>query len=191
MTTTLLMTTNLLAMSVILCLAMNVAVIVLSKGSGRGLAACMAAIFGIVVLCGTPVQAADFGVPKPVKTTRPATMGVSDVKTQIKTIYRAYRAIEVRYVQEVRHESPSSNFISKMRYTYAYKGEKRLKGEKQLNGQPEQEGASYTFAFNGNFQQQYRDEPSQLTIYKHKESITDIDAYINVLGIPMQNTERP
>jgi hypothetical protein len=175
--------------------AMNIAVIGLFQGARRTFPASVrgaagAATIGIVVLCSTPVRAADFGVPEPVKTSRPATMDVSDVKARIKSIYHAYRAIKVRYVQDVRHDSPSSKHIPKMRYTYAYKGEKRLKEEQATTGRPEQDGTSYTFAFNGNVQQQYCNEPSQLTIYERKESFADIDAYITVLGIPLQNTER-
>lgn len=154
--------------------------------------ACPAVFICIVVLCCTPVQAADgaFGVPVPVKTTRPATMDVADVKTQVRTIYGSYRAMEVRYVQETKHEPPKSNAIPKMEFTYAWKGERRLKRQRRFTGQPEQQGKSHTFAFNGEIQQQYYNEPSALTISERKVSFTDIDAYISVLSIPMEDAER-
>ena len=134
--------------------------------------------------------AAEYGVPEPIRTHDPAAKSVSEVKDQVRTLYLSYRAIEVQYVQQVRHDPPAKGVIPRMKYTYAYKGERRLKQEQPLVDASEQPQVSYTFAYNGDVQQQYCNEPSQLTIYKRKEQFTDIDAYISVLGIPMQNTER-
>jgi outer membrane lipoprotein-sorting protein len=144
------------------------------------------AIAGIVVLFCSPIWAADFGTPKPVQTTRQAMKSVSDLKSQVKKIYGAYHAMEIRYVQETRNGSASGQIIPRMSFTYAYKGEKRLKRQENPKG----EGIYDTFAFNDHFQQHYNNDLSRLTIDKRKESFTDIDAYINVLGIPMQDAER-
>ena len=156
-----------------------------SVRGGLGLTMCKAAVLGaIAVLWWKPVRAADFALPSPVETTRQATMEASDLKRKIKQMYDALHAVHVRYVQETSDKSPSSQRIPRMSFNYAYKGEKRLKG------QAEPDGNYHTFVFTGDVQQLHDKNLNQVTISKRKELHADIDAYIYVLGIPMQESER-
>jgi outer membrane lipoprotein-sorting protein len=132
----------------------------------------------------TDAQAEEF--TKPVKTSKASHLTFDEIRAGVTSLYNNIWALEVEYIQLTDNRNKNNTSISKMRYHFAFKGEKRMKF--QYIGDATE--ADFTVAFDEARSQHYMANPSRGRISNKKDRFSDVDAYAYALGLALRDAER-
>ena len=153
----------------------------------RGDALRLAASVLVIAFC--PQLTADTQLAeltKPVRTSRKSHLTFDEIRTGVTNLYKGVWALEVEYVETTNNRTAKTTSVPKMRYHFAFKGEKRMKS--QYVGDAAE--TDFTVAFDETRSQHYTPVPPRGRISKKKDPFSDVDAYAYALGLALRDAER-
>lgn len=133
---------------------------------------------------------ASFALPE--KTDRPARLTIEQIRDSLRAYYASLSALEVEYKTSNRSQELGDQLIPVLNMHFAMKGEKRYRAQSVDGVGPDDPAAAQalTLAYDGAVEQSLIPVQKRASIVKQKQQITDQDAYVQALAIPVTDSER-